>query len=71
MNILDAGFSPKQAKLRYLDADFLVIEAGTFVSCAITGNPIPIDDLKYWSVDRQEAYMDAEAAMESYERYGL
>ena len=30
--------------------------------CAVTGMPIPLDDLKYWSVDRQEAYIDCEAS---------
>lgn len=71
MNILEPGFSPNQATLRYMDADFVVIAPGTFVTCAITGEPIKIDDLKYWSVDRQEAYLDADAAMESFQRYGL
>lgn len=47
------------AQLRYLDGDFQVVTPGSFVRCAVTGVDIPLDELKYWSVDRQEAYADA------------
>lgn len=69
MNILDPKFTPSEAHIRYLDADFVVLKPGSFVKCAITGKPIAIDDLKYWNVDRQEPYIDAEAAHEAYLRY--
>jgi hypothetical protein len=36
-----------------------VITPGSFVRCAVTGIDIPLDELKYWSVERQEAYIDA------------
>lgn len=65
--ILDSGFSPAEAQLRYLDADYVVVKPGTFVRCAITGAPIPLEDLAYWSVDRQEAYADADAAFKAYQ----
>jgi hypothetical protein len=68
MNILDSGFSPSEAQIRYLDADYVVVKPGTFVRCAITGAPIPVEDLSYWSVDRQEAYATAEAAFTAYQR---
>ena len=45
-----------EAKLQYLDGDFRVVAPGTYVTCAVTGERIPLDELKYWSVDRQEAY---------------
>lgn len=67
MNILDSGFSPSEAQVRYLDADYVVVTPGTFVRCAVTGKPIPIEDLTYWSVNRQEAYADAEAAFSAYQ----
>ena len=51
-----------EAKIKFLDADFQVLSAGTFVRCGVTGKPIPIDELKYWSVDRQEAYIDVAAS---------
>jgi len=68
MNIFNSGLSPQEAQIRYLDADFVVTRPGTFVRCAITGKPIPVDDLKYWSVDKQEPYADAEAAFQAYLR---
>jgi hypothetical protein len=52
-----------EAQLRYLDSDFQVVVAGSFVRCAVTGQPIPLDELKYWSVARQEAYVDAETSL--------
>lgn len=51
-----------EAKIKYLDADFQVLSAGAFVRCAVTGEPIPLDELKYWSVAKQEAYCDVEAS---------
>jgi hypothetical protein len=45
-----------EAEVRYLDADIRILRPGTFVRCAVTGESIPLDDLKYWSVARQEAY---------------
>ena len=45
-----------EAQLQYLDGDFRVVSPGTYVKCAVTEIRIPLDELKYWSVDRQEAY---------------
>src|SRR3954449_11005408 len=45
-----------EAQVQYLDGDFRVISPGTYVRCAITDVRIPLDELKYWSVDLQEAY---------------
>ena len=56
------GPGANEAKVKYLDADFQVLSAGSFVRCAITGTPIPLDELKYWSVARQEPYVDVEAS---------
>ena len=52
-----------EAKIRYLDSDFQVISPGSFVRCAVTGKAIPLDELRYWSVSRQEAYCDVKASM--------
>ncbi len=52
----------REAKLRYLDADFQVLQEGEFVRCAVTGQPVRLDRLRYWSVERQEPYASAEAA---------
>jgi len=53
---------PGEARLRYLDGDIEVLAPGDFVICAVTGRRIPVQALRYWSVDRQEAYLDAQAA---------
>jgi len=55
----------KEAKLVYLDADYDVEKPGAFVRCAVTGDPIPLEKLRYWSVDAQEAYRDAHVATEA------
>jgi hypothetical protein len=34
------------------------------VRCAVTGLPIPLEELKYWSVDLQEAYVNPEAVLQ-------
>lgn len=69
MNILERGFSPAEAVVRYLDADYVVLKPGTFVRCAMTGKPIPLEELFYWNVDRQEAYADAAAAAAAFKKY--
>ncbi len=55
-----------EAEVKYLDGDFRVVRPGAFVRCAVTGVPIPLEELKYWSVDRQEAYATPEAVMQRY-----
>ena len=52
-----------EAEVRYLDGDFRVVRPGAFVRCAATGVAIPLEELKYWSVDLQEAYASPEAVM--------
>ena len=56
--------TPGEAQLQFLDGDLRVIRPGAFVRCAVTGDAIPIDDLRYWSVERQEAYASREAVLE-------
>lgn len=45
-----------EAVLRYLDGDFEIVKHGSYVVCAVSAAQIPLDELKYWSVVRQEAY---------------
>ena len=54
---------PGEAEVRYLDGDFRVVRPGAFVRCAVTGTPIPLEELKYWSVERQEAYAGPDAVL--------
>ena len=50
------------ATLLYGPNGFRVIKPGRFVPCAVTGEPIPLEELRYWSVDRQEAYASPDIA---------
>lgn len=62
----DQTLTGPEAKLRYGDGDFDVQRRGAYVTCAVTGRKVPLDELRYWSVTRQEAYADAYAADEAY-----
>jgi len=53
-----------EAEVKYLDGDFRVVRPGAFVRCSVTGVPIPLEELKYWSVDLQEAYATPEAVLQ-------
>jgi hypothetical protein len=53
-----------EAEVEYLDGEIRVLRPGTFVRCAATGIPIPIEDLRYWNVDLQEAYANHEAKLQ-------
>ena len=67
MNFLDPILpQSREAKLRYLDGEFQVLSPGDFVRCAVTGEPIMLPDLRYWSVDLQEAYASAEISFERF-----
>ena len=57
------GPGAREARIRYLDGDFQVLSPGAFVRCAVTGESIPIDELKYWNVERQEPYASAEISL--------
>jgi hypothetical protein len=55
-----------EARLKYLDGEVQVMTPGDFVRCAVTGKEIPLDELRYWSVELQEAYADAPASLKRY-----
>jgi hypothetical protein len=67
MNRIDRFGRSGEARLRYLDGEFQVVLPGSFVRCAVTGATIQLDELRYWSVARQEAYADAAAALKRYQ----
>tara|TARA_B100000780_G_scaffold146226_1_gene102126 strand:+ start:4438 stop:4635 length:198 start_codon:yes stop_codon:yes gene_type:complete len=46
----------KKALLKYEPNNFVVIEDGDFVVCAISKKQIPLENLNYWNVELQEAY---------------
>lgn len=60
----------REARVRYLDGTFRLLADGDFVRCAVTDAIIPLDELRYWSVARQEAYADAAASLAAEDRAG-
>ena len=52
----------RPAVLRYEPNGFRLMSPGQFVLCGVSGERIPLDELRYWSVDRQEAYATPELA---------
>jgi hypothetical protein len=72
MNRHEQGYSPDQeATLHYVPADFRVVTPGGFVRCAITGEKIMLEDLKYWSAQFQEAYASPEAVLKRVQQRGI
>ena len=55
--------SGRAARLQYMAGTFRILSDGDHVRCAITGVEIPLEELRYWSVERQEAYVDAAASL--------
>ncbi|MBB3521309.1 DUF2093 domain-containing protein [Rhizobium sp. BK456] len=70
MNLFE-GHGNREAKIRYLDGDFQILSPGSCVVCAMTGKQIPLDELRYWSVARQEPYADVISAIEADKRAGV
>lgn len=67
MNRFDKLLGHKgEAKVHYLDGEFQLVQPGEYVRCAVTGQRIPLADLRYWNVDRQEAYASAEISFARY-----
>ena len=53
-----------EARLHFSGSTFTVIRPGGFVHCAVSARPIALEDLRYWSVERQEAYASAAISSE-------
>jgi hypothetical protein len=60
--------SGKTARVHYLPGTFRVLSDGDHVICAVTGERIALHELRYWSVARQEPYVDAEASLKAERR---
>jgi hypothetical protein len=68
----------REARVRYLDNDIKNLDdpGGEwrdthkfFVRCAVTQRAIALEELKYWSVERQEAYIDAAASLKRHQEF--
>ncbi|HEY7007155.1 MAG TPA: DUF2093 domain-containing protein [Sphingomicrobium sp.] len=57
--------SGRAARIHYLAGTFRLLSDGDHVVCAVTGERIPLHELRYWSVERQEAYVDAAASLKA------
>jgi hypothetical protein len=57
--------SGRAARIHYLAGTFRVLSDGDHVVCAVTGERIPLHELRYWSVERQEPYVDAAASLKA------
>ncbi len=59
--------SPKgrTARLAYQPNGLRQLSPGDHVICAMSGAVIMLEDLRYWSVDRQEPYATAALAVEA------
>jgi hypothetical protein len=67
MNFIDKTLPlQREAKLKYLDADYQVLREGDFVRCAVTGDPIKLENLRYWHVERQLAFRSAEISFNDF-----
>ena len=53
----------REARIRYLAGTFRLLSDGDHVRSAETGAMIPLEELRYWSVERQEPYIDAAASL--------
>ncbi len=71
MNRHENTFDANAAELEYLDGEFLVVKPGAYVLCAVTGAKIPLEALRYWSVDLQEAYASPAIAVKRLKEKGL
>ena len=69
MNIMERNKG--EAKLRYLDGEYEILVPGGHVVCAVTGTQIPLDALRYWSVDLQEAYANPDISTRRAQEKGL
>lgn len=72
MNHMERDFRPEGlAEVEYLDGEYRVVKPGSFVYCAVTGEAIPLDSLRYWSVDLQEPYATPEIALKRFRERGF
>lgn len=55
MNAFDRDIG-EIAQLHYGDGEFAILRPGRYVICAVSGLKIPLDALKYWNAELQEAY---------------
>jgi hypothetical protein len=60
----DLGKAGEIATVHYGDGEYVVLKPGRYVLCAVTGVKIPLEALRYWSPERQEAYAGPEQSLQ-------
>ena len=71
MNKFERDLRPEgEAEVEYLDGEYHVVRPGSFVVCAVTGVHIPLEALRYWSVDLQEPYATPAIALKRMQDVG-
>ena len=71
MNKMERDLRPEGlAELEYLDGEYSVVKPGAYVLCAVSGVKIPLESLRYWSVDLREAYATPALALKRFQETG-
>ena len=52
-----------EAVVHYGDGEFVMIKPGRYVVCAVSGQRVPIEALRYWNPVLQEAYAGPQEAL--------
>jgi hypothetical protein len=67
MNRIDKLFGLRgEARVRFQHGEYQVLTPGDFVRCAVTGQAIALQDLRYWNVELQEAYASPDISLKRY-----
>lgn len=56
----------RPARVQFFPGSFRLLSPGDHVVCSVTGVKIPLQELRYWNADAQEAYASAEIATRRY-----
>jgi hypothetical protein len=63
----DIGQPGDLALVRYAPGELMVLRPGRYVVCAVTGKKIPLEALRYWSAELQEAYAGPAQALQRWQ----
>lgn len=65
MNAFDRDMAGRDlAVLHYGDGEYAVMKPGRHVLCAVSGVKIPLEALRYWNAETQEAYAGPAEALQ-------
>lgn len=62
MNAFDRNLDGP-ATLHFGDGEYVVLKPGRYVICAVSGRRVPLEALRYWNAELQEAYAGPEEAL--------